>query len=39
MELIGNPADKFVTTELLRKLNIGLVINIVVKVRKPVEDY
>lgn len=39
MQLIGNHEIKFVSTILLRMLTIGLVINIVVKVRKPAEDY
>lgn len=40
MELIGNNEDKnFVNTIVLKMLNTGLVINIVIKIRKPVEDY
>lgn len=40
MELIGNHEDQLVENAvLLRMLKIGLTINVVVKIRKPVEDY
>lgn len=40
MELIGNHEDQLVENAVfLRILRIGLLINAVVKIRKPVEDY
>lgn len=40
MELIGNHENQLVENAvLLRMLKIGLIIKVVVKIRKPVEDY